>query len=267
MNPSSFLDQVETTTKQDLVQKKEMLSLKDLIQLSLKTVREPYIFEKTLRQGFGPKIIAEVKKKSPSQGDLNSQIDPVALAHDYVSAGASAISVLTESHYFGGSMNDLKRIRNKYPHIILLQKDFVIDPYQIYEAKLLGADAILLIVALLGEKKLVEFHDLASSLGLSCLVEAHTELEVNLALEAGATIIGVNNRDLHRLTISLDVSRRISNLIPNNLVKISESGINSAEEINELAALGYQGFLIGSSFMRTSNPSEQLEYLLKGVKS
>jgi indole-3-glycerol phosphate synthase len=265
MIQSSFLDKMRELTLVRNQQKQDLLPLEKLKTLALRAQRTPFLFEKVFRGNNSPKIIAEIKKSSPSQGELNFEIVPTVLAGEYHHAGATAISVLTEPSYFGGSVDDLKRIRELHPELVLLQKDFVIDPYQIYEAKVLGADAVLLIVAMLGEEQTMEFKELATSLGLSCLVEVHNLEELKIALKVDAKIIGINNRNLHTLKISLDVSRELAALIPKGVIAITESGINVSGEINELHRLGFEGFLIGSSLMKTSSPSKQLSLLIEGI--
>lgn len=267
MNESSFLSKMRELTLIRNQKKQETLPLKNLKILTLNNQRPPFLFEKAFKKNHSPKIIAEIKKSSPSQGDLNLEIIPTVLAGEYHQAGAVAISVLTEPSYFGGSTDDLKKIRKLHPDLILLQKDFVIDPYQIYEAKLLGADAVLLIVAMLGEEQTRTFKEIATSLGLSCLVEVHNLEELNIALKVDAKIIGINNRNLHTLKISLDVSRELAALIPKSVIAITESGIHDSSEINELHQLGFEGFLIGSSLMRTPSPGKQLGLLLEGIAS
>lgn len=267
MNQSSFLNKMREMALIRNQEKQAILPLEKLKILALNNQRPHFLFEKALRKNLSPKIIAEIKKSSPSQGDLNLAIMPTVLAGEYHLAGAAAISVLTEPSYFGGSINDLRDIRALYPDLVLLQKDFVIDPYQIYEAKLLGADAVLLIVAMLGEEQTREYKELATSLGLTSLVEVHNLEELNIALKVDAKIIGINNRNLHTLKISLDVSRELAALIPESVIAISESGIEDPGEINELHKLGFQGFLIGSSLMKTSSPGKQLGLLLEGISS
>ena len=267
MKETSFLDTIHELTLKRIQKKQESLPFESLKLMALENKRPQFKFENAFAINAFPKIIAEIKKSSPSQGELNSEIDPTVLAGEYGHAGASAISVLTEPSYFGGSTDDLRNIRRLHPDLILLQKDFIIDPYQIYEAKLLGADAILLIVAMLGEEKTKDYQDLATFLGLSCLVEVHNLEELKIALKIEAKIIWINNRNLHSLKISLDVSRELVKLIPENVIAICESGIQSAQEIKELHQLGFDAFLIGSSFMRSSSPAKALGVMMKRILS
>ena len=200
-------------------------------------------------------IIAEHKRRSPSKSVINdsSLIDEVAVG--YENAGVSGMSVLTDTKYFGGSLDDLLLARSvvDFP---LLRKEFIIDPYQIYEAKAYGADAILLIAAVLSEVELKELSQLAKSLHLDVLLEIHNEEELNRSMHPTVDMIGVNNRDLKTFSVSIETSKRLSLKIPKQFVKVSESGISSPAAINELKEYGFQGFLIGETFMKTTNPGE-----------
>lgn len=227
-------------------------------------------FVNGLQAADGPRIIAEVKGRSPTKGQINANFNVVEVAKAYQEAGAAAVSVLTEPEYFGGHIENLRQIRLAAPDLPLLQKDFILEEYQIVEASVFGADAILLIAAMLGEGRLRQLHDFARTLGLAVLVETHTAAEVEYALAAGVEVIGVNNRDLHTMQISLDVSRSLSRYIAKAAATslfISESGISKAEEIKELSGLGYRGFLIGSSLMQTLDPGLALRGLINSVQS
>jgi indole-3-glycerol phosphate synthase len=206
-------------------------------------------------------IIAEIKKASPSKGVINNNVDVVKLSKTYEASGACAISVLTEENKFHGSFEDLSDVR-KAVNLPLLCKDFIFDEFQIYQAKKAGADAILLIVAMLDEEKLKNLYDFANNLGLDVLVEVHTEAELEIAKKIGAKIIGVNNRDLHTFDVSLDVSRNLIKQAPKNALMISESGISKKEEILELKLLGFSGFLIGETFMKSNNLRVEFANLL-----
>jgi indole-3-glycerol phosphate synthase len=245
---STFLDNIRLTTAEALKIRKKRNS-----------------FLEALKNAHGPVVIAEVKKQSPSLGELNLNINPASLAQSYAINGATAVSVLTESQYFKGSLEDLSNVRTLNPQVPLLQKDFIIDEYQIYEAKVLGADCILLIVALLGVKETKRLYDLAIALDLSVLVEIHTEEELHQALSIKCQLIGINNRNLHTLKISLDVSRELIKHVPKDVFVISESGISTSEEIIELSRLGFHGFLIGSSLMQDTSPGEKLTQLIAGA--
>lgn len=208
-----------------------------------------------------PGIIAEVKKASPSAGLLRPDFDPGGIAAAYVKAGASAISVLTEPDYFKGGLETLAALRWKVDRP-LLRKDFIIDPYQIFEARHAGADAVLLIAALLAESGLRELRTCAEELGMDALVEVHTESELERALGAGATLIGVNNRDLRTFEVSLDVSLRLAGRIPGEAIAVAESGIRAADDIRRLSGAGYRGFLVGESLVRAPSPGAALSNLM-----
>ncbi|QOX63073.1 indole-3-glycerol phosphate synthase TrpC [Anoxybacterium hadale] len=205
-------------------------------------------------------FICEVKKASPSKGVLDETFPYVKIAAEYEAAGAAAISVLTEPYWFLGSGQYLKEIREivKLP---ILRKDFTVDPYQIYESKLLGADAILLICALMEEPFLKECLQIAKQLGLSALVEAHTETEAEMAVNAGAEIIGVNNRNLKTFEVDLETSIRLRKLVPDSILFVSESGIKTAAEIKRLKSHSVNGVLIGETLMRSSDKKRMLSEL------
>lgn len=206
-------------------------------------------------------IIAEIKRASPSKGVINDKIDVAETARNYENGGACAISVLTEEDRFKGSLNDLKTAR-KAVNLPILRKDFIFDEFQIYEAAEAGADVILLIAAMLNEEELRRLYELAENeLGLDALVEVHTLEELNRVEKISAKIIGINNRDLHSFKVSLDVSRELIKHAPKDALLITESGISTKDEIIELKDLGFKGFLIGETFMRSGNVEEELKKL------
>lgn len=198
-------------------------------------------------------IIAEHKRRSPSKPIISNLVQVQDVARGYETGGVSGMSVLTDTNFFGGSLDDLVLAR-KATSFPLLRKEFIIDPYQIYEAKAYGADAILLIAACLTEKELKEFSTLAKSLQLDVLLEVHNEEEIHKSLHPTVAMIGVNNRNLKTFETSIEVSKHLATHIPNDFIKVSESGIRSVETISELKQYGYQGFLIGENFMKTKNP-------------
>jgi indole-3-glycerol phosphate synthase len=207
-------------------------------------------------------IIAEIKRASPSKGVINDKIDVAETARNYELGGACAISVLTEEDRFQGSLEDLKTARESVK-LPILRKDFIFDEFQIYEAADAGADVILLIAAMLDDETLVKLHRLAEEdLGLDALVEVHTLEELERVKQTNARIIGVNNRDLHSFKVSLDVSRRLIKHAPADALLITESGLQTREDLRELKDLGYSGFLIGETLMRSGNPCEMLGKLL-----
>ena len=206
-------------------------------------------------------IIAEIKRASPSKGVINDKIDVAETARDYEKGGACAISVLTEEDKFRGSLEDLK-IARAAVEIPILRKDFIFDEFQIYEAAEAGADVILLIAAMLNDKDLLDLHRFAErDLGLDALVEVHTLEELIRVKNIGARLVGVNNRDLHSFAVSLDVSRELINHAPKDALLIAESGLSSGDEILELRELGFAGFLIGETLMRSGNVEEELRNL------
>ncbi len=200
-------------------------------------------------------IIAEIKRASPSKGVINDSIDAAETARRYRDGGAAAISVLTEEDRFKGSLEDLIAVRDAVD-LPLLRKDFIVDEYQVFESAAAGADVMLLIVAALDESQLSELYDLITTdLQMDAIVEVHTPLEIEIAARIAAKVIGVNNRDLQTLEVSLDVSRELIALRPAGSMMIAESGISAIDEISELKALGYDGFLIGETLMKTGDPA------------
>jgi indole-3-glycerol phosphate synthase len=214
-----------------------------------------------------PAIIAEFKRTSPSAGVIRSEVQVGEIVQAYERGGARAISILTDEEYFGGSMADLVSARAQ-TSLPILRKDFVVDPAQVFAAAVAGADAILLIVAALDDLSLQRLRETAEEeLGLDALVEAHTAEEVRRATKAGATLIGVNNRDLHTLRVSLETSERLIAEAPPGAIMISESGLSGAADLYRLGALGYRGFLIGEILMRSADPEAQLRELIQALPS
>ena len=211
--------------------------------------------------GNGRRIITEVKRASPSKGLLREDFDPLVIAADYASHGASAISVVTEERFFQGRLSHLEQIKSVV-HVPLLRKDFILDPYQLTEAKSYGADAVLLIAALLDPASLRELRDQANALSLDTLVEVHAEEELDSALKAGMQLIGINNRDLKTFEVSLATTERLAPLIPSGTLAVCESGIDSLEQIRRVEELGIHIFLIGESLMRAPQPGAKLKELL-----
>jgi indole-3-glycerol phosphate synthase len=207
-------------------------------------------------------IIAECKRRSPSRGVLRTHYDAAAIATAYASAGAAAISVLTEPTFFDGLPDHLRSVR-VVVDVPLLRKDFIVDEYQLLEAVADGADAVLLIVAALTDDALTALNQRAHSLGLATLVEVHDTTELDRALNAGATIIGVNNRNLRTLDVDLRASDEIAARLPAKVVAVSESGINSANDLSRLQSIGYRAFLIGERFMTAANPGRALATLIR----
>lgn len=208
----------------------------------------------------GVSVIAEIKRKSPSSGSIRQNVDVPAIATSYRRGGAAALSVLTDERFFGAARNDLTDAKSA-ASLPVLRKDFIIDAYQIHESIHLGADAVLLIVAVLTDSQLEEFVGLAHELGLQALVEAHSESELERAIHCGATIIGVNSRDLTTMKVYLDVCTGLRRHIPANCVAVAESGVRSRDDFLRLADAGYDAILIGEALMAAADPTRRLREL------
>ena len=211
-------------------------------------------------------IIAEHKRRSPSKSVINQNLNVQDVAKGYEIAGVCGMSVLTDGKYFGGSIDDLLLARASCD-LPLLRKEFIIDEYQILEAKAYGADVILLIAAILSKAEIKQYSELAKSLNLDVLLEVHNEEELQKSILPSLDMLGVNNRNLKTFEVSLETSKALSEKIPNDFVKVSESGISSVEAIKELQPYGYQGFLIGENFMKTDNPGESATEFIKDLES
>ncbi len=218
-------------------------------------------FEKALAAGPGIRLIAEVKKASPSKGVIREDFDPVKIARTYKESGASCLSVLTEQRFFQGKLEYLDAIR-KVQDLPLLRKDFIIDEYQIHEARAAGADAILLIAACLERDQLQDYLGIAQRLGLDVLVESHTYKELDKSLLAGATLLGVNNRDLTTFTVSLQTTLDLLKDIPDDRTVVSESGIKTRDDVMKLQLAGVDAILVGESLMREKDVGKKVKELL-----
>jgi indole-3-glycerol phosphate synthase len=231
------------------------------VSLRMALDRAPVVrsFKKSIVRG-SPALIAEIKKRSPSAGMLRRDFDPAGIAKEYEESGAAAISVVTEVKHFSGGLEILAVLRwtCKIP---LLRKDFLLDPYQILEARHAGADAVLLIAALLDTSSLRKMREEAENTGMDALVEVHDEIELDRALESGAVLIGVNNRDLRTFEVSLETCLRLARRLPGNAVSVAESGIRSADDVRRLMDAGYKGFLIGEQLLRAPSPGAALSQL------
>lgn len=255
----NILDKIVADKRREVAAKKEIISV-DFLQKSPMFKRETNSLARAIKSGSG--IISEFKRRSPSRDIINHNSSVIDVVRGYEEAGVSGISILTDTKYFGGSLDDLLQVRStvKLP---ILRKDFFIDTYQIFEAKAFGADAILLIAAILEEDEIIRFSSLANKLGLEVLLEIHNKEELNKADLTYVHIVGVNNRNLKTFEVSLETSKRLSKLIPDDKIKISESGISSIEAIQELKNYGFTGFLIGENFMKTENPGEAAANFLR----
>jgi len=256
---SGFLQKIAALTQERVDAAKKMQSpeaLRDMPQFQ----RLPRDVRPAFRRP-GYNVIAEVKFASPSEGEIRPAGDPVAIAQGYLAAGAAMLSVLTEPQYFKGSLDYLAAIRAAAPEALLLRKDFMVNPYQMLEARAAGADAILLIVAMTPFPQLRELYAAARELNLAPLVEVHGPEELDDALELGADIIGVNNRNLKTLKIDLDIGRGLAARKPEAGVFICESGLATASDVADMRKRGYDGFLMGSHFMRQPDPGAALAAL------
>ena len=259
-----ILDEIAAKTKERIISEKTVLPLSEVKAAAEAMPRDTgFPFKKAL-SGDNISFICEVKKASPSKGIIAEDFPYLDIAKEYEAAGAAAISVLTEPHYFKGSDSYLKEI-SAAVSIPTLRKDFVVDEYMIYGAKALGASAVPLICAILDDAQLKEYLELAHSLGLSALVEAHTEEEVLRAVDSGAEIIGVNNRDLKTFKVDVENGLRLKALVPKDRIFVSESGIKTAGDIARLREKGADAVLIGETFMRSPDKTQMLKNLAGGA--
>lgn len=251
-----ILDKIVTYKKKKVEQEKKDITIDKLIsQISNPSITRD--FKQSIKEKNKLSIIAEVKKASPSKGIIKEDFNPLATALCYEKNKVEAISVLTEEQFFQGDNEYLKAIK-KITTVPVLRKDFIIDSYQIYQSKVLGADVILLIVSILSQKELTDFQKIAKGIGLQCLVEVHNQIELERALEGEVDIIGINNRDLKTFKTTLKTTEKLMPLIPIDKVVISESGIHTREDMEFLQGLGVDGVLIGESLMRAKSIDEKL---------
>ena len=261
-----LLAAIVAATKKAVAVRSTDVSLDEMDRRAAAVEPRAQLFRRALSEPRRTNEIAECKRRSPSRGVLKAKYDAAAVASGYEQAGAAALSVLTEPAFFDGSLDHLVAVRQA-TSLPVLRKDFIVDRYQILEARAAGADAILLIVAALSPVELKQLHHAATEAGLDVLVEVHDLLELPVALDAGASTIGVNNRNLRTLAVDTDVSRRAVELIPDEMIAVAESGLRTAEDLNELKAAGYDAFLIGERFMMTDDPGRALGDLLKGAST
>ncbi|MDE6595956.1 MAG: indole-3-glycerol phosphate synthase TrpC [Oscillospiraceae bacterium] len=254
----------------DIAEKRKEQLARDMAAITLTEVRAAAeeaaktdtgrSFKNALTSLPSPAIIAEVKKASPSKGIISEDFRPAEQAEAYQKAGAAAVSCLTEEYYFKGSAEYFKAVR-KVIDIPMIRKDFIIDPYQIYEAKAMGADAILLIAAILDTEQMKEYREIAENLKMDVLAESHNEEELTSVINAGCTIFGINNRNLKDFSVTLDTTKRLAGLVPNGSIIVAESGIKTAEDMKFLADCGANAVLIGETLMRSPDKKEMLANL------
>jgi indole-3-glycerol phosphate synthase len=255
-----FLDKIVALKRKEDEERQKAMPLSALND-AIKQQPTPIDLAEALK-GEGVSLIAEVKRASPSRGDLNPDLDPVALAKLYVENGAAAISVLTEENYFKGSGQDLQAVKKTLPDVPVLRKDFILDPYQLYEARAWGVDATLLIVAILDDNVLRHLIALSHRLGMQCLVEVHNEDELERALKCDAKLIGVNNRNLQTLKVDINTTRKLRPLVPPGRIVVSESGLKGREDIEKLRAWGVDAVLIGEALVTASDIPAKIKELL-----
>ena len=255
----NILDQLAGHARERVAAAKNNISDKEIKARALQLQKGDFAFEKALKKP-GIRFICECKKASPSKGLIAPDFPYLQIARDYEAAGADGIAVLTEPRWFLGSDEYLKEIAENVS-VPCLRKDFTVDEYMIYEAKLLGASAVLLIAAILSDVQLKEYIGVCDELGLSALVEAHDETEVQRALDAGARIIGVNNRNLKDFSVDTENSRRLRALIPDDVLFVSESGVQTADDVQKLRGIGADAVLIGETLMKAADKKAKLDEL------
>ena len=256
------LDRIVRAKRAQVARDKEQLSPRRVIELAT-SAPPPRDFGAALRREGRVNVIAEIKKASPSRGNIQARAAVADIADGYARAGAAALSVLTESRFFLGSGADLAEAKRAV-EVPVLRKDFVLEEYQVYESRVLGADSLLLITRILSSKGLSTLIGVARSLHMEPLVEVHSDDEAQQAVDSGAAVIGVNNRDLATLGVSIENSLRIGPRLPASVVRVSESGIETRQDIERLRAAGFHAFLIGERLMREADPGAALRDLLGG---
>ena len=260
----NILDKIVFDKRKEVELRKALIPTSQL-EASVLFNRPTHSLSKALRTSSSG-IIAEHKRRSPSKAEINYKLNVQDVAVGYENAGVCGMSVLTDGKYFGGSLDDLIIARSSC-QLPILRKEFVIDEYQILEAKAYGADVILLIAAILTKDNIKSLSEFAKSLQLDVLLEVHNEEELHKSIMPSLDMLGVNNRDLKTFNVSLETSKLLSDFIPDEFVKVSESGISSIEAIKELQPYGYKGFLIGENFMKTDNPGKSATQFIKNINS
>lgn len=255
-----FLDKIVAEKRKELEQRQKAMPLPQL-EVAIEQKPAPLDLAAAL-SGDGISLIAEVKRASPSKGALNPDLDAIALAKTYARCGAAAVSVLTEPKYFKGSGSDLEAVKNALPHIPVLRKDFILDPYQLLEARAWGADAVLLIIAILDYVTLQHLVAESHKLGMQCLLEVHNEDELKRALKCDARLIGINNRNLDTLEVDLNVTKELRPLVPSDRIVVSESGIKGREDIEKLKDWGVDAVLIGEALVTADDIPAKIKELL-----
>jgi indole-3-glycerol phosphate synthase len=255
-----ILDDIVAHKKRTLAEQKASVSLSTLKKRA-KDADSPRGFAKALARSPQIALIAEIKKASPSAGVIREGFDAIQIGKIYEASGASAISVLTDEHFFQGSLSRLEKVRQAVG-IPVLRKDFIIDPFQIYEARAANSDAVLLIVAILSDKQLKDFLDLSRQMEMDALVEVHTERELERALEVGAQVVGINNRNLKTFEVHIETTEKLVANIPEGILRVSESGIKNHHDMKRLATAGVNAVLVGTSLMKAQDIGAKVKELL-----
>jgi indole-3-glycerol phosphate synthase len=259
--PATYLDKIVDAHR--VAASQDDRSLVELRKAALDTPASTRGFENTLREP-GLSVIAEIKRRSPSKGDLNASLDPAEMARSYASGGAACLSVLTDVDHFGGSVDDLQRARAACA-LPVIRKDFTVCEADVYDARLMGADCILLIAAVLSDDELERFHAVARECGLDVLVEIHDEIELARALNISATLIGVNQRDLHTFHVDHERALRVGRAMPEHVVRVAESGVRGPADATSLANAGFDAVLVGESIVTSGDPAASVAALRRGI--
>ncbi|WP_159519512.1 indole-3-glycerol phosphate synthase TrpC [Sunxiuqinia indica] len=259
----TILDEINNNKRREVAEAKSRISVEEL-KLSPYFKRKTNSLKAALKEKRASGIIAEFKTKSPSKGMINETAEVTEVTAGYVAAGVSGLSVLTDRNYFGGSFENLAKARMTNPATPILRKDFMLDPYQVYEAKAHGADLILLIAASLSKDEMLRLSETARELDLEILVEVHTEEEIE-KLNPLIDLVGVNNRNLKTFEVDIENSVRLSKLLPTDMIRISESGLSSVDNIHYLRKAGFNGFLMGENFMKTEDPGKACKEFIASI--
>ena len=256
----SILDKIVAEKRAAVAKAQQAVPLEQL-KARMRGPKETRPFAEALQQGEPLGLVAEIKRQSPSRGVLRERFDPIAIAQDYQAAGAHALSVLTDEPSFGGRLEYIREVK-QFTELPVLRKDFILEPYQVYESAVAEADAILLIVAILEQDDLFELHHLARSLGLEVLVEVHSEAELTQALGIHATLIGINHRDLHTFTMDVSLSERLRPHIPQSVTVVAESGLTAPADIQRMRRADVDAVLIGEAFMVQADIQRAVKMLM-----
>jgi indole-3-glycerol phosphate synthase len=265
MSPKTILDDIVHRKRDEIARLKQVRPM-DTVRAEAALAPAPRGFASALRapvvsDAHSVRLIAEVKRASPSKGLLRQDLDAVALSREYEASGAAAISVLTDEHFFQGSLDHLRAVRQNVG-LPVLRKDFVLDPYQVYEARAAGADAVLLIAAALSDDDLAALHRLVQQVGMVALVEVHDETELERALRIEPRVVGVNNRNLRTFEVDLETTARLRPLVPADVVLVSESGVHTRADVARLAAIGADAMLVGEALVRATDVGRKVRELL-----